>query len=243
MPLSVSIKADTLATRRMYQGVQKQLPYATSVALNKTAESAQKEIVAEMPRVFAGPTPYTLRSTFVKRSSKNQAPLAAWVGFKGVGIVAGVGITTQEGGRTPSAIYLAPEAYSGKRIHKAFENILIRAGIMNNDEYAVPGREVKLDKYGNIPPGQFRTMLSQLGLLTSQASRSKAKTKFFYRPKFRGIFMRLSKDRIAVFLKFVRQPNYKVRLRFERIVGDVSGIRFPIEFKRALDDAMETAKP
>ncbi|WP_246797466.1 hypothetical protein [Burkholderia perseverans] len=59
--------------------VQRQLPFAASVALNKTANVAKQALADEMCDVFDRPTPYTLRSLRVRRATKRQ--LVARVGF------------------------------------------------------------------------------------------------------------------------------------------------------------------
>ncbi len=43
-----------------YAAMRRQLPYATSVALNRTADAVRQALVQQTQQVFDRPTPYTL---------------------------------------------------------------------------------------------------------------------------------------------------------------------------------------
>lgn len=57
---------------------QKQLPFATSLALNRTAQAIRKDLRSEMERVFDRPTPFTLNSLQITSSSKTDLTAAVW---------------------------------------------------------------------------------------------------------------------------------------------------------------------
>ena len=53
-------------------GLQKQVRFAAAKALTQTAKKVQTRLIAEMGSQFDRPTPYTLRSTFVKPATKTE---------------------------------------------------------------------------------------------------------------------------------------------------------------------------
>ena len=77
-----------------------------------------------------------------------------------------------------------------------------------------------------------------------QRTTKRGKKKFFYDPnkKPRGIYMRTGRNKFMLALAFVRQPRYKKRFDFDGIVGKSAKKRFPIEFKRAMERALATAR-
>lgn len=56
-----------------YAAMRRQLPYATSVALNRTAEAVRQALVQQTQQVFDRPTPYTLNALRVARASKGTS--------------------------------------------------------------------------------------------------------------------------------------------------------------------------
>ena len=152
---------------------------------------------------------------------------------------------------TPPAKYLNALIRGGRRRHKGFEKALIRAGIMRSDEYAVPGDDIRLNRFGNIPKGQFTKMLSQLkaspdamqnatGSARSRAGRRGAA--FFTMPGFRGVMRRTGKRSMTVFLAFVKAPSYRKRLRFFETIDGVAKYRLKREFDYQLRKALRTAR-
>ena len=69
--LSFDVRGDTSQiTRHLSSLAQRQVPFATALALTKTAKFVQQKIREEMPRVFDRPTRYTLNSTWVRAATK-----------------------------------------------------------------------------------------------------------------------------------------------------------------------------
>ena len=52
--------------------VSDQVPYATAVALTKTAQDAARELNAELPRYLDNPTPFTRNAFTLKRATKRD---------------------------------------------------------------------------------------------------------------------------------------------------------------------------
>lgn len=91
-----------------------QIPFATSYAINKTAQQAQIELSREMVRVFDNPTRYTLNGTFIVPSTVKR--LYATIKMK------------DEGGKrsVPADKFITPNVQGGPRRLKGFERALER---------------------------------------------------------------------------------------------------------------------
>jgi len=155
---NTTIEIDTSElSQRLADEVARQLPYASSLALNSIADKTKAALVDTMGRVFDRPTPYTLNALYVRRATKQN--LEAQVRFKDA---------TSKG--TAASKYLGPEVSGGARSVKRFERalssnigriseVMQRLGVTN---YFVPGTGAQLDAYGNMVRGQFSKILSQL---------------------------------------------------------------------------------
>jgi len=244
--ISVSVKMRVHELTRDVMGAQKQIRYATAVALTRTAKFAESKVKEEIARVFDRPTPYTLSATRVKSATK--ADLRAEVKIKDEALKA-----------KPAIRWLAPQIYGGKREAKNFEYLLRTRGILGSDEFAVPGVGARLDGYGNMSRGQIVQILSQVGAsrdsLANQTAASKKRrgrkaAQYFaittqrngLRP---GIYQRFGfavGSAVRPVLVFVKSARYRPRLKFFEVAQGAAEMRFEIEFARALRDAMRTAE-
>lgn len=237
-----------------------QVPFATSLAMNRTGELARKTLVTTMKSVFDRPTPFVLNSTFVKNSTKNRLQIT-------------IGHKELNGKGRPSSAYLQAEIEGGIRKRRASEHAL------NN--YYVPSRNMPLDQYGNIPGGQIKKLLSELGLsenssgFTSNRSTNSAarqKRKGTFRDVFvmqpnnprglkPGVYQRIysaTKTRYSALagrnvaiqgpttlkplLFFVSTPQYNKRYDFEGVIQRVWDAEYGRQFAAAMDYALSTAK-
>lgn len=146
----LNVKSDLAALSKGYIDIDRQLTYATSVALNKTAEAVKSEINHDIVRYFDRPTPYTRRALRVVRATRDT--LQARVDFKD-GMAAGKG--------TPADKYLWPQVHGGGRGQKRSERALDRIGALSGGQY-VPGAGATMDAYGNMSRSQIVTILSYL---------------------------------------------------------------------------------
>lgn len=209
--------------------------FVTAYALTKTAQDIQSGERQVMSQVFDRPTPFTLNALFVKPATKTD--LTAVVGFK------------DPGGSVPAWRYLGPEVEGGARKKKSFERALERAGILRSDEYAVPGKGVKLDQYGNLPGSTFTQILSQIQASAdptqnmTDRSRKRAVGRaggryILLRPEAgdassrvygraaAGIYLRTGARSIVPVLVFVRAPTYSKRFQFYEVAQQVFNARF-----------------
>ena len=225
---------------------REQIPFATALALTRTAQFVQRKIREEIPRVFDRPTPFTLNSTYVQPATKQR-------------LYSMVLIREQVNGRVAPIRYLQPQIYGGTRGRKSFEQRLIAAGRMPPNTYVVPGRAAPLDRYGNISGGQIQRILSDLQAqfdptqnTPARGARGRRRNRgsFYFstwppRPRVQhlkpGIYLR-TPEGLKPIMMFVRRANYRRRLRYFEIADQTARMRFPIEFSLALRRAIETSR-
>ncbi|WP_444914649.1 hypothetical protein [Microbulbifer sp. TRSA007] len=238
--MDVSVKLDTSKFDKAAAELKKQLPYASSVALNNVAFRIRGEERAEIGRVFVNPAKLTLNSVLVKKATKRSG-------------VAKVFIRDQAPNGTAPSEYLAPSVMGENRIDKRFERALRHAGFLPSGMYVVHGKQAKLNKHGNISVGIYKRILSELransGARKSKADSSQGPKSKYFVGKINGvlgIWKRAGGKRnptakpILIFLK--GRPNYRQRFPFVRIAEGIARRHFPIELDKAMDRAIATAK-
>lgn len=247
MQLSASIDTTKL-TRDLQYWQRTQVPFAIAKALTFTGKAIQRELTAEMGRVFDRPTRFTLNSTYLKPATPQS--LEARVKIK------------DEALKSSAAIrWLGPQITGGYRSAKRSEILLRQRGILGNDEYIVPGAGARLDAHGNISRGQMQQILSRVGasfdpLVRAYGKVSKVRGQsyretYFYlrdprgRLTRRGIYRRIifpgtGLSAVQPVLIFVRRPRYRRRLRFFEIVDQVFQLRYPLQLKYELERAIRS---
>lgn len=234
---------------------QRQVPFAASVALNRTAEKMRAAIVLQMSRSFDRPTPYTLNALRIKRATKSR--LYAEVSFK------------DESFKGSAADrYLGPQVQGGQRSVKRSERAMRSRGILPSDRLTMPGRGADLDGYGNIAPSQIVKLMSFLGAFEEQGYRAnktqaqreragkvtkkKLGERYFVIKRLGakgGLAMGVWKETrfgvgrsIKPVLTFGREPAYKPRLPFYEIAGQVYDAEFSSAFGQSMSEALATAR-
>lgn len=243
--------------------LERQVPYATSLALNRTAKAIQDAIAADIQRVFDRPTPYTQRALRTQRATRDN--LVARVDFK-----------DGAGKGTPADKFLGPQVFGGSRRQKRSERALDRIGLPRG--YVVPGAAADMDAYGNMSRGQIVRVLSYLqafgeqGYRANSTARSRARAAKIkkgadgYR-RINGVVYFISRgkgsmsgDREQVLpagvwrktgihgvdvkpvLLAVDAPTYTPLLPFYETAEEVYGAHFESEYALALDQALATAR-
>lgn len=256
-------EADTKPTVRRLARIERQIPYATSVALNRTAFAVRAALQKKMPEVFDRPTPYTLRSMRVQKATK--ARLSAEVALKDFG---GKGIAASK--------YLRPQVFGGRRVQKRYEKALSRVGPTG---YYIPAAGATMDAYGNMSRGQIVRLLSYLQAFSEQGYKANStalsrarlaknrKGKDGYK-RINGVVYFISRGKGSMsgnreqhlpegvwsktgthgaVLKPVlivprKEPEYTPLLPFYETAEEVYGTRFEDEYRSALDSAIATAR-
>lgn len=194
------------------------IPYAASSALTKTAQLAQKAIVAEMPRVFDRPVSYTLNALRIEASTVET-------------LTARVAVKDQAGasGTRPES-YLLPEVEGGIRSDKRSERALRYRGVLRPGEQIVPGSAAPLDASGNISGSAMRGILRQLQ--NTDAKKGRYFVGAVGRKRTRGVWLRTGRS-LAPVLLFARPPSYSRRLDFTGIAEKTARSEFPRLFAEA----------
>ncbi len=240
-----------------------QVPFATAVAINKTAEHARAAVQDDMRAKFNNPTPWFLNSLRIRRATK-QKP-SAILGFK-----------DDAGGDFNNNPMVSPHITGGARGMKAMEVRLQRVGLLPVGWYVVPGEGAKLDGNGNMNRGQISQLLNVLGTYTeagynkansdtrkklAKGSRKSYGFAYWVNPAaasrsgllkgkrrathlLPGVYQRIATpfgSSLKPILIFVEQAQYKAVLPFEATVNRTVDQRFPVEFDAAMQLALRTA--
>jgi len=143
----------------------------------------------------------------------------------------------------PAAYYLETQVKGGKRPAKGYEKKLRGLGILGGNEFTVPGRAMRLNRFGNLTAATYSKMIADIqggNIGISQgygrATTKRGKKRYFYHPNLRprGIYFRKSKKRVVPALMFVNNaPAYRPRLDFYGIAQKT--------FLRHIDDELDAA--
>lgn len=246
-----NVSAEGLAEQlaRLTDLERKQIPFATALALTKTAEKVEQRLVGEMRTVFDRPTSWTLKSLRVFPATKQKLLARVWM-------------KNEADKSSPATKWLAPEIYGGPRPDKRSEAMLRQRGILPANKYLVPGNGAQLDQYGNIKRGQVTKALSGIAGFTQQgytanasgSRRSKAKgngRRYFvmYDPNRQpiGIAERTgwgpkSRAKMKVIMAFVSKPSYSKAFDFFSIAEREAEAQLPEQWRLALAQALSTAR-
>jgi len=218
-----------------------QLPFATALALTETAKLAKQAIETAMPTVFDRPTPYTLDALRLIPATKQRLEARVW-------------IKDEADGAAPASRWLTPEVYGGPRNDKRSEALLKARGILPPGKFVVPGKGMKLDRYGNVGRGQLQKILSGLGAQgdrhqnSTDSRRSVGnRTRYFVMRRGReaiGIAERTGKrrDQMHILLAFVGRPGYSQALDFFGIAQRTADAELERQFTLAFDRARATRR-
>lgn len=252
--LEFRVTGDVRAIEKHLTSLAKdQVPFATALALTKTAQFVQRKIIDEMSRAFDRPKKYTLNSTWVRPATKRS--LWAEVKIKDAAFKS-----------APPIRWISHNIRGGGRKRKGFESALIRAGAMPANSWAVPSRFAMLDGHGNLATSEINRMLSDLKARrdplqnSTSASRGRRKRSRTKRPTFYfstypvtprtvhlkpGVYKRTHFGfgaAIKPVILFTGAQRYRKRFRFFEIAEQTGRMRWPIEFGLAMRQAMRTAR-
>lgn len=215
------------------------LPYAASTALTRVAhQAANIELPAEMRKVFDNPVQYTLNSLRTVPARRDN-------------LVARVAVKDRAGRGVPQEKFLLAETQGGARRRKRMENALRYAGVLRDNQYAMPGDGIDLDASGNVKGAEIRTILIAMKKIRAASNAARDRTGvrqrkgrrlandlFVGRPngggRPEGIWRREGKRLRSLFVFTSQAPSYRQRLDFDGTVQRVALDRFRPEFVRAV---------
>lgn len=251
----IDIRDNLKETSAWLDDVQReQMPFATALALTRTAALVKEAELREIDDVFDRPTPYTRNSLFTKPATKRD--LNAYVWLK----------DDRAGSGTPATQYLSPNIAGGLRTLKRFETMLRGRGLLPDGYYAVPGSAATFDAFGNMSRGQIIQILSYFKTFNvagysanitdkrkgklARGTRSKVGYVYFVgRPGDGklplGIWQRFNLGHgtaIKPVILFVRSARYDAIFDFAFVAERVVEREFPRQFEAALRQALATAR-
>jgi hypothetical protein len=146
MARSIEIDANALV-RKLDVFAKVQMPFMTSVALNRTATKVRNSLQESMVDTFTYLAPYTYNSLFIRVSSK--ANLTTEIGVKQFGIKGNA-----------AGDYLKPQVYGGKVFETRFQRRLQRTVGMKGYMLPLHGSDAaELNPSGRINAGQYTAAL------------------------------------------------------------------------------------
>jgi len=225
---------------------KKQVPFATMMAINETANDVKAAEIKKMKRVFNKPTKTTLNSVIIRYAKK----ISLWATVK-------IKDKPFSGGGAAVKDYLGPQIHAGERKRKGSEMRLQSSFKMTKGRYIVPGQGMKLNKFGNIPKGKMTQIMSAVGghhdtrqNVTARSKKLNKNVRDYFvvkkgNPRVQhlhpGIYRRIGRT-IRPMLLYVKKPRYFVRFRFFHIADTVIGKKLVNNFNKALDRALRTAR-
>jgi hypothetical protein len=213
---------------RLLDKTQRQVKYATAVALTRTAKRLQKLAEEEVAKVFDRPTKFVQQGFYTKPAS--PANLEAIVGIK-----------------DRQAKVLLPHITGGGRDLKPFEQKLA-TDAKSGAGYWVPGDGIKLNAAGNLTKGQIVQIAQGLQRTGKYADVFVGYPDGHPGAPF-GIWGRKIKGRgrnasagIIPLLVRIKSPSYRQRFDFHGIAEKHAQRIFNEEFDRAFSQAMASAR-
>lgn len=259
--LEISVRSNIKElSKKLSALAYKQLPFATSRAINDTVQDCRKGFGDATRKAFDNPVARTTNALRYKNSTKRNLTAKVW-------------INDDPGKGIAPARYLSAEIMGGTRHQKRFEKALQMRGLMKSGSFAMPGDSVPRDANGNVPGSFYVRILSYLGAFGEQGYRANMTDKtrrriagmkrsprgfksiggavYFVSNGGRrtahlapGIYKKsgIHGSNIEPIFLFVNQAAYKARLNFGGIIQKTVADNFPAHLKTRLDQAIATAK-
>lgn len=141
----ISIKVEGLAgVQDMIRNLKIKTPQKIATSLNNIATTVKSAEVDEMKRVFDRPTPWALGAITTKKATPDD--LQSKTDIR----------------EAAKASYLLPQIEGGSRPFKHFERVLFELGMIPSGWFAVPGKDIGLDNYGNVSGANIKVILNTL---------------------------------------------------------------------------------
>jgi hypothetical protein len=228
MPIQLSIDQDLSRATAWTQAVGKQLPFATSVAINNVAFDARKSINDGTKGAFHVPVKFTQSAFLVQKSKKRD--LTAFV-------------YAQDKKGKDRARYLRFGIQGGTRPQKGMD-VFFERGVPNDGTipagaYFMPTSLVKTNASGNVTQATLRRISKGLSGAASGGF-------FVGTPKGGGrppgIYRRSREQLHPYFIATTDRPDYTGRFNIEAIGGKVIQRNFGKHFDAALSKALASAR-
>lgn len=249
--MRVEVQIDGIEALKASLGAQaRQIPYAARNAIYKTALSIKSGTLDEMRAKFDSPTPYTMRSMFIKTGKAPELSATVYLKDQGPG-KNNAGVPDTEAGQAEQgsmAQIIGHQWSGGTRVRKRLEMALSDRGLIAASEFVVPGPDAKMDRYGNMSRGQVQQIYTAIRLHfdpTNNATQSKrsirnarAASNMFWADGTgklrRGVWGSDSNGRLKLILIAVPKVAYKKRIDMQPIADKIMASDWQPNFQAAL---------
>ncbi|MCO5763752.1 MAG: hypothetical protein NHG36_20000 [Chromatiaceae bacterium] len=231
MMVEIDIRGLDAVQRQLLGLAVEQLPYAMSLALNRTAFTLQKDSRKRLEQTFEKPTPQIKGATRVEKATKQN-------------LTARVLIDPRR------AVVLRTHEFGGRRGQQRLERVIVGRGWMPGEYRAVPCALMPLDTYGNPQRKAVNEIMLSILKFGASGQRGDARRVFVISVGSRshlhpGIYRTLSRATgraIAPLYLFVPRAQYKAILNWEQtMVADALRV-LPGYAAEAVDQALRTAR-
>jgi hypothetical protein len=232
----------TRLSNRLSNIQRQQLPFATALAMTRTAQGLLREQKKEMRRSFQKPVPYTMKAIAYQPADKKDEVINSRVFFRQF-----------SGKGTPAYKYLEPNIFGGQRGQKRHEKIL--SNKLGGTIFTAPASDAPVNAAGNITGGNYTRILAavqafnEVGYTSNATTGSKKRNKSvrgYYvahkNGKAVGIRQRTGGSNKKILNFFDTPPTYSKRYDFYGLGERYVAKNLPRNFKSALRQAIRTAR-
>lgn len=223
--LSINLTSDLGRVEAWSAALLKQLPFATSKALNDTAFDARTSLSGATRQYFDRPTSFTQKGFGVERSSKRNLEVIV-------------------GTEAKRARYLRTQITGGPRSQKGFERLFLSqitaTAQIPRDSQFVPTSLVKLNASGNVSLATLRRIKQGLSTTNARGGFFVGTPKGGDRPP--GIYRRSRGQLFPYFIAIDQAAQYRPRFPMLDVVGKVYERRYGTYLRSALERAIATAR-
>ena len=223
--MQIDIRSDIKELTRSLNRIQrKQIPFATSKALNATAFDVRKTLQDALDIHLNNPTPYTKRGVQVEKSTKRN--LVAKVGFRSRKFGKGQGKITQ-------AEYMKRQIKGGTRFP---QGQAIPVPVPSN---------MRPNKFGNIPRGKIDRLLADKDKYFSGTPKGgKGGAGIWQRmpANSKRAKSRNKGGRIRMVIAWEPKAQYSGRFPFRQIVARTVRTNFRLRFDTSIRQALASAR-
>ena len=221
MGIQLSIDQDLKRFDRFLNNNRKQLPFATSLALNSTGFDMRNAFNKGTLSVFKAPTRFTQKAFLTTKSKKTNLV---------------VHVFAKDKAGSDAARYLRFGVKGGARPAKGYERFF--SGLPNDgtvNTYFIPS-QIKVDGFGNVT----RATLKKISAAVQNNKAFIGTPRNSSRPP--GIYERDGDKLITRFVSVNNRPTYTGRFNLQVIGDKVINRRLNQHFNKAMSRAIATAK-
>lgn len=226
MEFNVIVDPENAFGKKLSDLEKRQLPFAVSVAINRTAKRVVDNWKLSIAHGVDRPTAFTRNAPMMKSSKKTD-------------LTAEVFLRDQAKGGRPPSQYMQELIWGGTRRTKGFEGVLQRLGALPPGMVAVPGKGSRINAFGNQPKGEIKRIVDALtagkGDYFAVTERRKG-----LKP---GVYRRAGRKKRGArpLIAFIRRPSYRRRLDLARVADVTITRHFAKEFDAAIFEALADA--